>query len=553
MPVVDLASYLGMPQQAPASPVFNQTRRSTGLASLDREADDFEQRVAARNNLYRLSQQAPVLQAQQAQNAYDEVAQEARDLRMKQEIEAQVERAASELAGGNLNPESDDFAVKYRDLATRNPLAFSDQRFRQVAGLYEGQNQNYQQARVAQAQEAARQAQEAERIAAASRQYRRDAIAKGVPAADIAPDATDMDIAALVAKVPKAGSKGNTAEERRLKNIWDATEAQLTSIADRATTDDDPKLIVAQNERDKALAEWIAFNRSGGVPVAPNQVEQQQVTPPGRSFGESGISSAPKDQAQTPVTQAQTGGFKGAMAGATPKDAPAPFTKESAYDEKIKNVAFMDEVGLSNLISTEDAPLADKEKALEALRSLEKKTYPELDADDAITKKLAVKNAIDLGTKIVEKDRIVAEEITPVLNREMAEIDKLVSAFAKKAGLAPENIYRSIVGGKMINTGTTNAYDVPIEVSYIDAVLGDKRGYNTAVTKLMSKVRDSDRKTSPIGTFFKNIFGSYNVSNEEILIQLANAKLSGKQAANDSPFESSNEVDEIAKSILNPK
>jgi hypothetical protein len=253
------------------------------------------------------------------------------------------------------------------------------------------------------------------------------------------------------------------------------------------------------------------------------------------------------------VTQAQTGGFKGAMAGATPNAAPAPFTKESAYDEKIKNVAFMDEVGLSNLISTEDAPLADKEKALEALKSLEKKTYPELDADDAITKKLAVKNAIDLGTKIVEKDRIVAEEITPVLNREMAEIDKLVSAFAKKAGLAPENIYRSIVGGKMINTGTTNAYDVPIEVSYIDAVLGDKRGYNTAVTKLMSKVRDSDRKTSPIGTFFKNIFGSYNVSNEEILIQLANAKLSGKQAANDSPFESSLEVDEIAKSILNPK
>jgi hypothetical protein len=37
--------------------------------------------------------------------------------------------------------------VKYRDLATRNPLAFSDQRFSNVAGLYTSQNQAYQAAR----------------------------------------------------------------------------------------------------------------------------------------------------------------------------------------------------------------------------------------------------------------------------------------------------------------------------------------------------------------------------------------------------------------------
>lgn len=159
MPVIDLADYLGMPQQAPANPVFNQTRKSTGVASLDREIDDFYKGAAAIDQLRSLQRQAPVFEAQKAQIAYDKVAQDARDLRMKQEIEAQVERAANELAGGNLNPESEDFGAKYRDLATRNPLAFSDPRFSDVAGLYAAQNQNYQAAR--------KQQMDAERAAAA--------------------------------------------------------------------------------------------------------------------------------------------------------------------------------------------------------------------------------------------------------------------------------------------------------------------------------------------------------------------------------------------------
>jgi len=144
MPVIDLADYLGMPVQAPADPLFYQNQRD---AAYEQDAADFNQRVAARGELRRLQRQAPILQAQQAQLAYDDIAQKANDLRKKQEIEAQVERAASELAGGNLNPESDDFAVKYRDLATRNPLAFSDPRFSNVAGLYENQYKGYQQAK----------------------------------------------------------------------------------------------------------------------------------------------------------------------------------------------------------------------------------------------------------------------------------------------------------------------------------------------------------------------------------------------------------------------
>lgn len=287
MPVIDLADYLGMPQQAPANPVFNQTRKSTGVASLDREIDDFYKGAAAIDQLRSLQRQAPVLQAQQAQLAYDKVAKDARDLRMKQEIEAQVERAANELAGGNLNPESEDFGAKYRDLATRNPLAFSDPRFSNVAGLYAAQNQNYQAARAAQAQEAARQAQEAERIAAASRQYRRDAIAKGVPAADIPPDATDMDIASLVAKVPKVGrgsGSGASAEGSRLKTILDVRKDRVARFENSDVFDDqDPNYIKAVNDLIKSEDDLITFNETGGVPVAAapavQPTTQQQVSP----------------------------------------------------------------------------------------------------------------------------------------------------------------------------------------------------------------------------------------------------------------------------------
>jgi len=196
MPVTDLTDYLGMPQQAPEDPLFYQKQREAAYAQ---EAVDFNKRVAARGELNRLQRQAPVLQAQQAQIAYDKVAQDARDLRMKQEIEAQVERAANELAGGNLNPESEDFGAKYRDLATRNPLAFSDPRFSNVAGLYAAQNQNYQAARKQQMDAEARAAQA--RIDAENSAY-----AFGVPAGRITPEMSIRDINIERGKVKTAGT-----------------------------------------------------------------------------------------------------------------------------------------------------------------------------------------------------------------------------------------------------------------------------------------------------------------------------------------------------------
>jgi hypothetical protein len=297
MPVTDFTSYLGMPQQAPASPVFNQTRRSTGVASLDREAADFQQRVAARDNLYRLSRQTPVLQAQQAQNAYDEVAQQANDLRMKQEIEAQVERAASELAGGNLNPESDDFAVKYRDLATRNPLAFGDARFKNVAGLYEGQHQNYQQARAAQAEAEARAAQA--RIDAENAAY-----AFGVPAGRITPEMSirDINIERGKVKTAGAGTRGSTqdASLQMMQKDYELVGSRLKAMEDAGQSvlyDKDgaeipnPKFDELAKEHDRLFNELRGSYQGKYRPVEAAEIATQQQVSPASAAASSALTS----------------------------------------------------------------------------------------------------------------------------------------------------------------------------------------------------------------------------------------------------------------------
>jgi hypothetical protein len=278
MPVIDLADYLGMPAQAPAEPLFYQNQRD---AAYEQDAADFNRQVAARGELRRLQRLAPVFESQKAQLAYDDIAQKANDLRKKQEIEAQVERAASELAGGNLNPESDDFAVKYRDLATRNPLAFSDPRFSTVAGLYENQYKGYQQAKQQRAEAEARAAQEI--IDARNR-----AIAFGVPPEKLPSNAGLEQIAIEEGKVKVAGKgtrSGSTSEEgRRLKNILDANKDELDYLEKQIDAfkleDTDQKYLDVQDAVNKSRAEWIAFNRTGGVPAAPAApATQQQVSP----------------------------------------------------------------------------------------------------------------------------------------------------------------------------------------------------------------------------------------------------------------------------------
>lgn len=136
MPVIDLNDYLGMPQQAPAQPVFRATTQNVDPMAL--RADNpysneaFLANVEARQRLAGLQRLAPVLQAQQAQLAYDKVAEDARLLRQKQEIEAQVQRATDEITQGAIDPESDQFNQQVTGLYARNPMAFADPRMQQA-------------------------------------------------------------------------------------------------------------------------------------------------------------------------------------------------------------------------------------------------------------------------------------------------------------------------------------------------------------------------------------------------------------------------------------
>lgn len=156
MPVIDLKDYLGMPQQAPAQPVFQATTQNVDPMALRAadpySSDAFLANVEARQRLAGLQRLAPVFQAQQAQLAYDQVAEQARQLRQKQEIEAQVQRATEEITQGAIDPESDQFNQQALQFYGRNQLAFLDPRMKEAMNFLSNQNQQYEAARRARAE-----------------------------------------------------------------------------------------------------------------------------------------------------------------------------------------------------------------------------------------------------------------------------------------------------------------------------------------------------------------------------------------------------------------
>jgi hypothetical protein len=437
MPVIDLADYLGMPVQAPANPVFNQTRKSTGVASLDREVDDFYKGAAAIDQLRSLQRLAPVFEAQKAQFAYDEIAQKANDLRKKQEIEAQVERAASELAGGNLNPESDDFAVKYRDLATRNPLAFSDARFSNVAGLYAAQNQNYQAARKQQMDAEARAAQA--RIDAENSAY-----AFGVPAGRITPDMSIRDINIERGKVKTAGTgtRGGSAsaEERRLSNILNVRAKEYEDAKKRVDDfdlkDTDQEFIDARNAWKEASKKYIQFNETGGVPAA-------QAT----QTGIEGVSgrTRPKEQAAAPAPFKDT--IKGLVA---PKAEDILKVDESEVLQGINDPS-ADENTYMATISDPNVSLKVKEKALINLRDYVNNPKPKTFANFSEGLQYAEKlenNLNDAEMQFsMEKDKSVAN---PVWDEVKSVMDSKIKEVAKKLNMTTETLLNSLIENEVL-------------------------------------------------------------------------------------------------------
>jgi hypothetical protein len=254
-----------------------------------------------------------------------------------------------------------------------------------------------------------------------------------------------MDIAALVAKVPKAGSKGNTAEERRLKNIWDATEAQLTSIADRATKDDDPQLIAAQNERDRALAEWIAFNRSGGVPVVATQTAEQQVNPSAAAARSALTGMASVATPFSPVTLPAMA-LSGALPQVPANVAQVPVDTVKAYESLPQKT----EDDFVEFAGREDVEPSFRQRVIKDLRKFISRPVPQAakgrSMEEVESREVRLANAVkdaEEAAAIADENNLYREAWT----KSKAKIDEALSTMAEASGYTPEQIATSIRSG----------------------------------------------------------------------------------------------------------
>lgn len=456
MPVVDLADYLGMPQQAPADPLFYQNQRK---ASIDREIADFNQRVGARDQLSRLQRQAPVLQAQQAQNAYDEVAQQARDLRMKQEIEAQVERAASELAGGNLNPESDDFAVKYRDLATRNPLAFSDSRFKSVAGLYEDQFKANQEARRQQMEAEARAAQARIDAANAARAF-------GVPGITDDMSVRDIKIAQGNWKNANAGKRGSAQDVTRqmlekdyelVDKDWNEMKKEGENVIYDAKGVEmpNPEFQKLDEERKILRDKLRGFYQSKYSPkegVATTQAVQQQVSPSAAAARSAltGMASiaTPFSPAALPAAAISSALPQATVPQPTPESEVIIDINDPSADENTYMAA------ISDAKTTPDV----KRQALEKLRQFAKKPRKL----SGLTMKAAGerKNKLNMMVEAAEKQLRMAPEVgkyNQAWDTEKSKVAGWIKEFADELGVDADELENSIAIREPISSDAFDA------------------------------------------------------------------------------------------------
>jgi hypothetical protein len=457
MPITDLADYLGMPQQAPVDPLFYQNQRK---AAIDREMVDFNQRVGALDQLNRLQRQAPVFEAQKAQLAYDDIAQKANDLRKKQEIEAQVERAASELAGGNLNPESDDFAVKYRDLATRNPLAFSDPRFSTVAGLYENQYKGYQQAK--------QQRAEAERLAAAKAnedlrtaiggylQYGGDSeIAKNIKSVE---EAKYLEGQMKKAARDKIGTRGTGTQDvtrqmmekdyELVDKDWNEMKKEGEDVIYDANdvAMPNPEFQKLSEERRILKEKLRGFYKGKYSPAETAPATQQQVSPSAVAARSALTGMASVATPFSPVALPAS-----ILASALPQVQTPKAIPESVVIRDINDPS-ADENTYIAAISDPNVSLKVKEKALSNLRDYVNNPKPKTFADFAEGLQYAEKLANNLNDAemkfSIEKDKSVAN---PVWDEAKSVMDSKIKEVAKKLNMTTETLLNSLIKNEVLS------------------------------------------------------------------------------------------------------
>lgn len=544
MPVIDLADYLGMPAQAPANPVFNQTRKSTGVASLDREVDDFYKGAAAIDQLRSLQRLAPVFEAQKAQLAYDDIAQKANDLRKKQEIEAQVERAASELAGGNLNPESDDFAVKYRDLATRNPLAFSDPRFSTVAQLYENQYKGYQQAK--------QQRAEAERAASVKAnedlrtaiggylQYGGDSeIAKNIKSVE---EAKYLEGQMKKAARDKIGTRGGAKDvagqmmqkdfeliDSEVKRLKEAGEDVIYDANDVAMPN--PEFQKLSEERSRLFNKLRGSYQGIYNPAEAAPATQQQVSPSAAA-----ASSALTGMASvaTPFSPAALPASMLASALPTPQ---APKVIQEEQIDSTKEILNTD-LGIpgnaefiNNKVREESLSLDARKQVLKKLEDAIKNppSMKYLNRYQVDANKQSIANAYSNIKNSLALAETQEKIVNPVWTRAKKTMESTVNEWAKKNGYEPETIWQTIL--QESENGPARVVD-PLSESgekilplTAEEILGEELSKeNTDLLTVKPQIEAIRNAEAPVGARIGRFFGEESITNYDILKQIAKEK-----------------------------
>lgn len=428
MPVIDLKDYLGMPQQAPTQPVFQSTTQSLDPMAL-RAYDPYSNEamlanVEGRQRLAGLQRLAPAIQAQQAQLAYDKIGEEARVLRQKQEVEAQVQRATDELLGGALNPESTDFNQQATQFYGRNQLAFLDPRMREAMSFLQKQNQDYttrqnalQRAEMKTAQQMFKaQQDEINRID----ELRIDAIDSGAPRELVLAAKSPYEIASL-----KAQYGGRTEKDIRgqmmekdlgllaseMKRLEDLGEDAVTDEAGKTTYT--PRYQSLMDEATKLQGELRGFYqskyRTPSVPTAPTAgVGDTTKTPP----------SAPLADTMAKLSR-----------GAKPVGGGAPVIPDLTSEERVKDIQSnkTDPVFLIAAINSPQRDEKSKDVAFEYLKELQK---------DPEKLQFSYGNPSDIQEAKKEIQKTI--EVYPALKEasrawtiEKQNLEKMVEEFAK--------------------------------------------------------------------------------------------------------------------------
>lgn len=394
MPVIDLQSYLGLPQAPPANPVFQRTRQLTAGSPYENALALVQQADQVRGG-----RASAALQAMQ--NQYNTIAQQAASLRMQQEADMQAEEATAYLA--ELNPESPDYIAKRSDLSRRFPLAEVHPKVQQI---YRVNDSLYDYN--------ARRANERSQAESAWGKEIGEAAALGAPVEELR-KIQPGDYPALGAAKSRYGKKTTESDDYRVKGAYNKW---LDLLAE-----------------DPALAtEFENTVKANGIHWGP----QAAITTPAQSEPASG-----KTSVLNPVR-------------AAPSSNTAIEPPDVVTVDEVPKIPTVDPTTLQSerdggrlLRIAQNANITPELRrgAIEAIKSFKFDVPENLTFGEVESLRSDLQMKADEAFKNIARDEEIIKTVNPAWNRAKDEVVALVASFAKNASVPVSVIYNSLAKG----------------------------------------------------------------------------------------------------------